>query len=104
MREKLPPNGPENKYRKKFGNLKDLITRSDCIMSCFKLVGTCFKVKPWEDIVAANEAGFIRPDTWKKLKTHFATNDLASENQKINPKPAQAEDAIYLSEIEGTRV
>lgn len=88
MREKLPQNGPENKYRKKFGNLKDLITRSDCIMSCFNLVGTCFRIKPWADVVTANEAGYIEPETWLKLKTHYA-GYLAQVNENRSPMPEE---------------
>lgn len=67
MRDNMPKNSPSNKYRKRFGNLKDLVTSSEAIMSVFKLENTTFKMKKWEQLVIANEAGYLEPEAWEKI-------------------------------------
>lgn len=74
MRENLPTNSLSNKYRKRYGNLKDCVTSSTAIMTVFKLDNTTFKMKKWEELVAANEAGFLEPEAWDKIKTGVDQN------------------------------
>ena len=68
MSDNMDPNGEENAYRKRFGNLKQCCTEGKLIMAFFKLDGTAFKFQKWENIVALNESGQLEAEAWEKAQ------------------------------------
>ena len=68
MLDDMPPKCEENLYRKQYGNLKDCVLAGHAIMSVFKLDGTCFKFQKWEQVQAANSAGYLESEAWEKAQ------------------------------------
>ena len=66
MLDNMDGQDPSNLHRKQFGNLKESCTSSAVVMSVFKLDGTCFKFRPWEEVTAAYEAGNIEEAAWAR--------------------------------------
>lgn len=92
LKNYLTEDSPENKFQKKFNNLKACVTSSKVIMSVFEQLGncgTCFKVDGYEDIVTAYESGYIEMETWKGLQD-FLKN--AAEDEKAKPKSTKSSD------------
>ena len=68
MLDKMDALDPINLHRKQYGNLKDSCVSSAIVMSVFKLDGTCFKFRDWEEVVAANAAGKIEEAAWVRAQ------------------------------------
>ena len=60
-----------NLHRKQYGNLKDSVLKSNIVMSVFKLDGTCFKFRKWNEVVAANNAGNMEEAAWERAQEGY---------------------------------
>ena len=88
MLDKMDPLDPINLHRKQYGNLKDACVSSAIVMSVFKLDGTCFKFKKWEEIEAANAAGNVEPQAFERAqegyKCYMIHNLTLCKNNNMN--------------------